>query len=296
MVKSKSHSQVPGDLPATIVPARSEAEVILNNSASKQPSLRKNHFFTYNNYKLEEIDPIVSTLKRFAYKGKIQTEVGKCGTPHLQGMIWCKDKHRDTEFKLPKAIHWETLKDEHNKRDYCGKDETHDGIYRVMWGFPTPLKLITPDRPWQKKVLDIVNGPVNERKVYWFYENTGGVGKSSLCKYLCAKNNAIYIDEGKKADLINIIFNADMDRSNTICIDIPRTNGSNVSYKAIEQIKNGMICNTKYETGMKLFNSPNVLIFSNFEPDRSGLSADRWCVFEIKDNDLSSADDTTRAW
>jgi len=252
----------------------------------KQVPDRKNHFFTYNNYKLEEIAPIVAILKKFAYKGQIQTEVGKCGTPHLQGSIWCHKKHRDTAFGLPKTIHWEKLKDEACVANYCAKEDTHDGIFRTEWGFPKAIKLITPDRPYQKKILDIIKGEPDDRKVYWFHEFSGGVGKSSLCKYLCAKHDALYIDEGKKADLINIIFNADMDKHNVIVIDVPRGNGNGVSYKAIEEIKNGMICNTKYETGMKLFNSPHLLIFSNYEPDRSKLSEDRWVVKEIKDMDF----------
>ena len=66
-----------------------------------------------------------------------------------------------------------------------------------------------------------------------------------------------------------------------IVIDVPRDNGNTVSYKAIEQIKNGMICNTKYETGMKLFNSPHIIIFANMPPEEHKLSADRWKIFEI---------------
>ena len=104
-----------------------------------QAPCRKNHFFTYNNYPIDEIGVLVSTLKHFAYKGKIQSEVGEQGTPHLQGMIWCKTAHRDTEFKLPKQIHWRALKDTENKRDYCAKDETHDGVFRTSWGFPPQI-------------------------------------------------------------------------------------------------------------------------------------------------------------
>lgn len=276
--------EVLADLSVAIAPDSSgggNTQTPPNSTKTKQTPSRKNHFFTYNNYKIEEIAPIVATLQRFAYKGKIQTEVGKNGTPHLQGMIWCHKKHRDTEFKLPKQIHWEKLEDEHNKRDYCAKDESHDGIFRTEWGFPKPVKLIEPNRPYQVEIVNIIQTEPDDRKVYWFYEPDGGVGKSSLCKYLCAKHNALYIDEGKKSDLINIIFNADMDKHNIIVIDVPRSNGNTVSYKAIEQIKNGMICNTKYETGMKLFNPPHLIVFSNSRPDLTMLSEDRWVVHRI---------------
>jgi hypothetical protein len=58
-------------------------------------------------------------------------------------------------------------------------------------------------------------------------------------------------------------------------------NQNKVSYSSIECIKNGMITNTKYETGFKVFNPPHVVVFSNFPPDEEKLSADRWNIKEI---------------
>ena len=51
-----------------------------------------------------------------------------------------------------------------------------------------------------------------------------------------------------------------------------------------------MICNTKYETGMKLFNSPHLIVFSNFYPDTDKLSADRWKIALINESKLVWAD------
>lgn len=250
-------------------------------SKSTQAPLRKNHFFTWNNYNSSDIEHLVETLKKFAYKGKIQSEVGANGTPHLQGMIWCKDKHRDTEFKLPKEIHWETLKDTENVRDYCAKDETHDGLFRVSWGFPKPLKLITPSKPWQLKIIEILQQDPDDRKVYWFWSQEGGIGKSQFAKYLVAKENCLFFEEGKKADIMHLIFEAPEDRLERIVIDVPRDNGNNISYKAIESIKNGLIYSSKYEGGYKLFNSPHVIIFANMPPQEERLSADRWVIENI---------------
>ena len=99
------------------------------------------------------------------------------------------------------------------------------------------------------------------------------------------------LTKAKKSDLINIIYNIkEVTSKSIIAIDVPRDNGNNVSYKAIEQIKNGMICNTKYETGMKLFNSPHLIVFSNFYPDTDKLSADRWKIALINESKLVWAD------
>lgn len=271
-----------------IDPDRSGDGVILNSPSPAcktkvmQPPLRLNHFFTYNNYRVEEIDLIVTTLKRFAYKGKIQSEVcPTTGTPHLQGMIWCREKHRDTEFKLPKQIHWESLKDTNNTADYCAKDESHDGIFRTSWGFPKPLKLITPDKPWQLKILEILSHEPDDRLVYWFWSTAGGVGKSSFAKYLVVRENCLFFEEGKKADIMHLIFEAPEERLEKMIIDVPRANGNNISYKSIESIKNGLIYSSKYEGGYKYFNSPHVIVFANAPPKWTELSTDRWRVYNI---------------
>ena len=114
----------------------------------------------------------------------------------------------------------------------------------------------------------------------------GGVGKSALCKYLIVKHNATYIDQGKKADIINHIYNTDMDKCAGIIIDVPRNTGNKISYSAVESLLNGMIFNSKFETGMKLFNAVPIFVFSNFPPERSMMSADRWKVYEVRDNEL----------
>jgi len=272
---------------AEIVADSSGTGVILNTQSldttlkkPKQVPSRKNHFFTYNNYNLDEIDVIVSTLKSFAYKGKIQSEVGESGTPHLQGMIWCKTAHRDTEFKLPKQIHWRALKDTENKRDYCGKDETHDGLFRTSWGFPKPLRVLRKDDfyDWQIQMDNCISYEPDDRTIYWIYSKNGGMGKSTFCKYLAYTYNAVICGKGNYSDIINIMYNANMDNTNLVVFDLPRNNGNKVSYSALEAIKNGLICNTKYETGNKLFNPPHILIFANDEPEWEAMSDDRFKV------------------
>lgn len=247
----------------------------------KQTPLRKNHFFTYNNYNDEIVPTLIEQLKKFAYKGKVQSEIGENGTKHLQGMIWCKEKHRDTEFRLPKQINWRTLKDVDNKRDYCGKDETHDGNHRYSWGFPKPIKIIETLRPWQQEIEELYHTEPDNRKIHWFWEPKGGIGKSLFVKYMYVKYGCLFCDGGKKADLINLVFNNDMDECKCVIWDLPRTNKGSISYSTLESIKNGLVCNTKYETGVKAFNPPHIFVFSNFPPEESELSEDRWVIKQL---------------
>jgi hypothetical protein len=113
------------------------------------------------------------------------------------------------------------------------------------------------------------------------------VGKSSFVKYCVIKHRALFCDGGKKSDIINLVFNNDMDACNLLIWDIPRCNLGAVSYSAIESIKNGLVCNTKYETGTKTFNAPHILIFANDLPaNPENLSVDRWRIYKIENKAL----------
>ena len=51
-----------------------------------------------------------------------------------------------------------------------------------------------------------------------------------------------------------------------------------VSYAAIEEVKDGMFYNGKYESSMVIYNPPHIICMANFPPDLDKLSKDRWVV------------------
>jgi hypothetical protein len=63
-----------------------------------------------------------------------------------------------------------------------------------------------------------------------------------------------------------------------VIIDLPRSSRGNKVYEAIESLKDGIITSQKYRGKTIVFNSPHVVVFSNREPDRKKLSADRWDI------------------
>lgn len=196
---------------------------------------------------------------------------------HLQGFFHLKKAMRITEIKLINNPHLESCNgNEAQNTKYCSKENK---VFK--WGFPKPLKLINPDKDWQIKILNILSSEPDDRKVYWFWSKEGGVGKSQFCKYLVANMNCVFIDEGKKSDIMYSIMEADMNKCNSVIFDIPRDNGNKVSYKSIESIKNGMVYSPKYESKHKLFNSPHLICFANSEPEFAKLSNDRWVVEQI---------------
>lgn len=253
----------------------------------RQLPLRKHHFFTYNNYDSGIIDVMYQTFKDKCYMFAFQEEQGLEETPHLQGVISCKYQMRTSAFGLPKQIHWEKCRNICDAYKYCTKDDTRNGRRLVFNYRPIrEIQVINPTRVYQRFVLEILDTKPNERRIYWLFDRIGNVGKSSFCKYLVAKRGALFIDEGKKSDLMNLIYKSDMDKHDVVVIDIPRSQHNSCSYKTLESIKNGMICNTKYETGFKLFNSPHLIIFANFPPEISEetLSVDRLRIYEIDKN------------
>jgi len=131
------------------------------------------------------------------------------------------------------------------------------------------------------ELIELIGTEPDDRKVHWYWSEAGAIGKSQFAKYLVARHDCLFFEEGKKADIMHLIFEAPEERLERIIIDVPRDNGNNVSYKAIESIKNGMIYSSKYEGGYKLFNSPHIIVFANEPPQEERLSSDRWVIKQI---------------
>lgn len=258
--------------------------------AKKQQTRKTFYAFTLPNYDKDNLEEafrhsLHGITNKYLYGYEICPTTK---TPHLQGFFALKKAARITELKklIVGNPHLEPCyAAEINNINYCSKDGNV-----VSYGFPKPINIITDLRPWQLQIESWLLQEPDPRKLYWIYETEGNVGKSVFTKYLVVKHKALFCDGGKKSDIINLVFNNDMDACNIIVWDIPRCNLGNVSYSAIESIKNGLVCNTKYETGTKVFNPPHVIVFANSEPSiLENLSMDRWQIFTIKDNALEEA-------
>lgn len=232
---------------------------------------------TLNNYTDEEVSAIVPMVKEHCRIAAIGYEIGeKCGTPHLQGYVEFKVKVRPLGlFNFTNRIIWAKAKKKRGPNvRYCSKDAN----MLITLGLPKPIKVIEDLRPFQQEILDICMEEPDDRSIYWFWDEAGNIGKTQFMKYMCVKHNALPCVGGKFADIMNLIFNANMDETRTIIFNVPRGHREHISYSSLEAIKDGLVVNTKYETGFKVFNSPHVIVFANFPPDTSSLSADRWVV------------------
>lgn len=237
--------------------------------------------FTYNNY--DNVERLEQIFKHECKWYVFQEEIGKEGTPHLQGTICLKARQRMTELKkLNEKIHWESTKSVSGSLIYCNKIETKAGkVYSYGIDLPEELDLEEP-RGWQLEVLEIIKSKPDKRTIHWFWEPIGNVGKTTLCKYLVAKHDALMLT-GKSNDMYHMLSKYPQKRK-IIIIDVPRSSQDYINYGALEQIKNGLVFSGKYEGCQLVFNCPHVICFANEPPSTSQMSSDRWNIVKIKAN------------
>lgn len=226
------------------------------------------------NYELSQASQLCQVLKEHCKEFVFSGELSKTGYKHWQGCLSLKNKEYFDTIKnllFPNQVHLEGCNNWFKAKAYCKKSETHiEGPYDEKSIF---IKTIEELRPWQQNIEKICCEEPDDRSVYWLWDN-GNTGKTSFCKYMAVKYNALIFNNGAFKDIAYAIpLNPRI-----VIFNITRDLEEKVNYSAIEAIKDGMIFSAKYESGMKLFNSPHVIIFANFPPDLSRLSSDRWKI------------------
>ncbi len=254
---------------------------------------KRNWFFTLNNYTPEDIVDIPKWFEAQKTLWVFQEEIGDNGTPHLQGCVMFNNAKKLTEMKrgIPRA-HWEVCRNKKAAVAYCTKVATRAGeIYTNMPNIRPLIDPLVNQRlyVWQQELACYLRGPVDNRKIIWIWETVGNTGKTTFAKHSCMQNDGsgctphyIYLN-GKAADVKYAITQLQV-KPDVVFWDLTRTKEDYVSYQGIEEVKNGIFFSTKYESGMCMFNPPHLVIFANFPPDMTKLSADRWAIYTIDAN------------
>lgn len=256
--------------------------------------------FTFNNY-AEHIKNGIAGFAAFVDKLNkdglyvFQKEIcPETGTPHLQGYVKFNTKRRPNErYKYytsngKYAMRWfKSSKNFWNGGtgsgpSYCLKSESKDPADMHLYTNIDSLNQIEVDEPygWQLKIMEIIKEKPDKRTIHWFWSEKGGVGKTTLAKYLCVNHKALYI--GGKADDIKCAVAAMEKKPIIIIMGIPRCT-EHISWKGIEEVKDGLFFSGKYESGMCIYNSPHVIVLANEAPDIDKLSKDRWNIVKIDD-------------
>ncbi len=133
--------------------------------------------------------------------------------------------------------------------------------------------------PWQKDIFITLQNQGN-RKVTWVYDEQGGKGKSWFAAYLRDVYQFEHLDGVTKAsDVVQLLS----DKIRGIVFDVTRNDASHFSYQTLERAKDGYMITGKYEGIKRIFDIVPVIVFANFAPLETSLSADRWDIHSLND-------------
>jgi hypothetical protein len=245
--------------------------------------------FTLNNHTEQDTNTLLDHAAVYDASYILQEERGENGTPHLQGFIHFKHQ---TAFSTLRSwnhrIHWERTADVTASVRYCSDPAKRAGrIWARGYSYTDrDLRLITENDmfDWQRELLQELRGEPDMRSVVWYCDVQGGCGKTAFCRWL-VKNfpHVLFVSTGSAKDITYQVVKSTWDPA-VVIFNLPRTAESGMSYSALESLKDGLLFSGKYEGGIKLFPPPHVIIFANFLPDETKLSADRWSIRTLLNN------------
>lgn len=260
---------------------------VLGNT--NKPIRSRNWFLTLNGYDENDISSLKS-LGEDCLKYIFQEETGASGNRHLQGVFAFKNPRYFTSLKkeIPKG-HWEVCKSLTDAINYCSKSETRTGA-QFYKGIVLPKEYDW--RPHQAEIINLYKQEPEERKIYWYWDENGNTGKTTIAKYLCTKYKDVLYVQGKSADIKCGIskWTTDVGPLRMAIMGLCRSNEQYVSYEALETMKDGIFFSGKYESGMCVYPTIHVVVFANFAPTIEKLSADRWIIRKIEEVNIVAPD------
>lgn len=250
----------------------------LEKNIQKRENSSKNWAFTYNNYPENWLALVAPGFEGSAWIAG--EEVGENGTLHIQGYVEFPIKVRPIGYKgLPKEIHWEKARGTKAENiTYCTKESGgKHGTIKVPRVVPK-VELYG----WQLKAKEQIESKPDNRSIFWWWSEMGGMGKSSFVRWAVMEKNAL-ICSGKASDMKYLVVKYHEkhgDWPEVVIFDVPRSSMQYLSYTGIEEIKNGVFASTKYECDTVVMPHPHVFVLANFEPDyaKGEMSNDRWRV------------------
>lgn len=141
--------------------------------------------------------------------------------------------------------------------------------------------------PWQSDIISKLEN-YDPRTIHVVIDPNGNNGKTYCMKWLVNECDAMLIPPMESCeDLIG--FAMSFPYRNMYVIDMPRSMPKKRLfgfYAGIETLKNGILYDKRYHGKFLLMDEPGVLVFTNVPPKKRYLSADRWKLWTIKNNEL----------
>lgn len=256
---------------------------------------------TINNYDEEIIQnlknlclnsPLSHNLKYY-----IGFEIGEQGTPHIQGYLRFPKETRRTTIKayigtefycaLVKKGRNQTIEDvDEDMVKYCSKDKNERNFTNIEGEIDVEVLEYEQFRPFQKELLKYTTDPTLNGKVTWVYDEVGQLGKTEFLRHYGKYHNGMFTYGGKCSDIINLVYNNKdkiiKKRNNCLIFNLGRdTDPRKISYKSMEQVMDGCICNTKFEAGSFITNKINIIVLANCLPLFDKMTQSRWNIKTI---------------
>lgn len=186
----------------------------------------------------------------------------------------CKEEAE--KYKRSGEAFYQTKEHTRKGGPWCDKDE-------VLY-IPRQIREIKQLRPFQQQIIDDA-GNWDTRTINMVYCPEGNKGKSLLVGYCRAyKIGRALPPVNDYKDMMRMV--CDMPTAKMYLIDMPRSINKDRLYQfyaGVESLKDGFAYDDRYRYTEKVFDCPNIWIFSNRLPDMSLLSKDRWKIWKIND-------------
>lgn len=134
---------------------------------------------------------------------------------------------------------------------------------------------------WEQELHAILALPPCTRSIHWFVDTIGETGKTVNAKSLHFNHQAFYCTGGKASDIAHayqyqpiVVFNlvASQDKDTQAYL-----------YTVLEQFKDGIFSSGKYNSSIKTFKIPHVIVMSNEYPDETRMKKSRIVVHNIQE-------------
>ncbi len=145
---------------------------------------------------------------------------------------------------------------------------------------------------WQQKLLErMMPSP---RTIIWVVGTKGEEGKSWFQQHLLERIGSFKVFStaiDRRADgILHALSKRQLPLIDVFLFNVPRCFPiKKFPYTLLEDIKDGRSLSSKYDSKQLTFKTPNiVIVFSNRQPVKASMSADRWMLFNIQKDDLTS--------
>lgn len=268
-------------------------EVIMSSPPPKEDACKGRKFIlTINNFTEQDKNQLLLLCKE-AKAYVVGDEIAPTtGTRHLQCYVrFDNARYRTAIKKFLKKDCFIAIANGTDLQNfnYCKKEN----LLETNIKFKLPPRVIPSLQyeelyDWQKSIFDFIQIPLTKSgQIIWIYESEGRVGKTELAKFLMDKYDFKVVYGGKCRDIINLVSNNKKyfieEQITGLIYNLSRSDDmEKISYKSMEQVSDGIISNSKYESCCFKIPPAHIIVFSNQPPILNQMTLSRWDVYTIE--------------